>query len=163
MQKPNAHYLRITLVKPLCLPGLKDESLLRKDQIPCETVLAFPDTWHTGFREWKQSYTAFKTFKSDQLRDMNGSCLLCAGSRPREVLPSAPSFPATVSLPGCFSPSMNSCSSFLQEEAQIQPFGKSFPSKQNKPIATHPPQTLVQASAPQYDNIPTTSSSRWAQ
>lgn len=130
MRKPNAHYPRIILVKPLCLPGLEDKSLLRKDQIPCETVLAFLDTWHTGFKQWKQSYMAFKTSKSDQLRDMNSSCLLCVGSRPCEVLPSAPSFPATVSLPGCFSPSMNSCSSFLQEEVEIQPFGRFFLSKQ---------------------------------
>lgn len=91
MWKPNAHYLRVNLVKSLCLPGLEDESLLCKDQIPWETGLDFPDTWHSGFREWKQRYMAFKTFKSDKLRHMNGSCLLCAGLRPCELFTLFPS------------------------------------------------------------------------
>lgn len=63
MWKPNAHYLRITLVKPLCLPGLEDESLLRKDQIPPQRVLALPYTWYRGSRKWKQSYMASKPCK----------------------------------------------------------------------------------------------------
>lgn len=69
MWKHDPHYLRITLVKPLCRPGLEEESLLRKDQIPCETVLA---------EGHKQQLFAL-------CRVGSGTC---------EVSPPAPSFPA---------------------------------------------------------------------
>lgn len=63
------------------------------------------------------------------------------------------------SLPGCYSPCMNSCSSFPHKEVQIQPFCKFLLSKQTDPTTTHPPQNLLQVSAPQHGSILVTASS----
>lgn len=70
----------------------------RKDQIPCVTALALPDTWHTGFTGVEAKLHSLQNRDADKipdkLKDMKDSRLLCAGSRPWKILPSAPSFPA---------------------------------------------------------------------
>lgn len=123
----------------------------RKDQTPmgqhwlCQT----PGT--QALPGWKQSYTVFKTAMQTKipkkLQDKNDRRLLCAAMRPGEILPSAPSFQLQQSLPGCFGPAMNFCSSFLHKEVQIQPSCKFLLSKQTKSIITYPPQNFLQVSA----------------
>lgn len=69
-----------------------------KDQIPQVTVLALPDTGHTGFTGVEAKLHSLQNRDTDKipdkLKDMNHSRLLCAGLRPCKTLPSAPSFPA---------------------------------------------------------------------
>lgn len=68
-----------------------------KDQIPQVTVLALPDTWHTGFTGVEAKLHSLQNRDTDKipdkLKDMNDSRLLCADITCK-ILPSAPSFPA---------------------------------------------------------------------
>lgn len=162
MWKSNAHYLRITLVKPLCLPGLEDESLPRKDQIPCETVLALPYTWHTGFRGESRATWPSKPSKVTSWETWAAAVCLVQGWEPVSYDPSS------------LSPSHSEPAWLLQPQQELllqvstgrssnPTFWQVPPFKTNKPITSHPPQTLVQANAPQYNSIPMTSSSSLAQ
>ena len=98
MGKPEVHYLRETLVKPLCPPGLEHLSLPGEGpHLPCDSAGFARDLAHRLYRvEAKphglHSCDADKT--PNHLKDTNNRHLLCAGSRPCKLLPFSSLFPS---------------------------------------------------------------------